>query len=86
MVQVREGARDADGMDIALSMARELYMAVDIAVRQGYSSPEERREVEALADIRCGWVINMPAWPAASMPRNPLTGLTSTGTTSKTWR
>jgi hypothetical protein len=54
MVQVREGARDADGMDIALSMARDLYMAADIAVRQGYSTPDERREVEALADIRCG--------------------------------
>lgn len=42
------------GMDIALAMARDLYQAAALAVRQGYSSPEERREVEALADIRCG--------------------------------
>lgn len=54
MVQVREVGRDADGMDIALAMARDLYQAAALAVRQGYSSPEERREVEALADIRCG--------------------------------
>ncbi|WIA43288.1 hypothetical protein OEZ86_009790 [Tetradesmus obliquus] len=33
-------------------MARDLYQAAALAVRQGYSSPEERREVEALADIR----------------------------------
>lgn len=54
MVQVREVGRDADGMDIALAMARDLYQAAALAVRQGYSSPQERREVEALADIRCG--------------------------------
>jgi hypothetical protein len=54
MVQVRDGPREADGMDTALSMARDLYMAANAAVRQGYGSPEERREVEALADIRCG--------------------------------
>jgi hypothetical protein len=48
-----DGPREADGMDTALSMARDLYMAASAAVRQGYGSPEERREVEALADIRC---------------------------------
>lgn len=58
MVQIR-GTREAEGMDSALSMARDLYIAADAAVRQGYGSAEEKREVEALADIRCGVLVQL---------------------------